>query len=58
MAEVTFLHGWHTVLLNMELDISKMNTDQLKWGVNWQQVLMLSLRTTGDGRGGGRGCHQ
>ena len=40
MAEVTFLHGWHTVLINMELDISKMNTDQFRWGVNWQQVLM------------------
>ena len=25
MAEVTFLHGWHTVLLNMELDISKIH---------------------------------
>ena len=39
------LHGWHTaaVIRELEMEINKMNTDQFKWGVNWQQVLMALI---------------
>ena len=45
LADVTLLHGWHTaaVIRELEMEINKMNTDQFKWGVNWQQVLMALI---------------
>ena len=41
----TLLHGWHTaaVIRELEMEINKMNTDEFKWGVNWQQVLMALI---------------
>jgi len=45
LADVTLLHGWHTaaVIRELESEINKMNTDEFKWGVNWQQVLMALI---------------
>eukprot|EP00092_Neocalanus_flemingeri_P070785 GFUD01086912.1.p1 GENE.GFUD01086912.1~~GFUD01086912.1.p1 ORF type:complete len:506 (+),score=165.74 GFUD01086912.1:97-1614(+) len=45
LADVTLLHGWHTaaVIRELEMEINKMNTDEFKWGVNWQQVLMALI---------------
>ena len=42
LADVTLHHGWNTgaVIRELEAEIIKMNTDEFKWGVNWQQVLM------------------
>ena len=40
LADVTLHHGWSTaaVIRELEAEIMKMNTDEFKWGVNWQQV--------------------
>jgi len=42
LADVTLHHGWKTaaVIRELEQEIRKMNQDEFKWGVNWQQVLM------------------
>lgn len=42
LADVTLHHGWKTaaVIRELEQEILKMNQDEFKWGVNWQQVLM------------------
>ena len=42
---MTLLHGWHTaaVIRELEQEIDMMNTDQFKWNVNWQQVLMALI---------------
>lgn len=45
LADVTLLHGWHTaaVIRELEQEIDMMNTEQFKWNVNWQQVLMALI---------------
>eukprot|EP00088_Acartia_fossae_P035820 TRINITY_DN36939_c0_g1_i1.p1 TRINITY_DN36939_c0_g1~~TRINITY_DN36939_c0_g1_i1.p1 ORF type:complete len:154 (+),score=15.14 TRINITY_DN36939_c0_g1_i1:343-804(+) len=41
LADVTLHHGWKTaaVIRELEKEIAMMNTNEFKWGVNWQQVL-------------------
>ncbi|XP_023340841.1 5'-nucleotidase domain-containing protein 3 isoform X2 [Eurytemora carolleeae] len=41
LADVTLHHGWKTaaVIRELEKEIAMMNTEEFKWGVNWQQVL-------------------
>jgi len=50
LADATLHHGWHTaaVIRELELEIDKMNTDEFKWGVNWQQVLMALIEENQD----------
>jgi len=45
LADVTLHHGWKTaaVIRELETEIRKMNQDEFKWGVNWQQVLMALI---------------
>jgi len=45
LADATLHHGWHTaaVIRELELELEKMNTEEFKWGVNWQQVLMALI---------------
>ena len=45
LADVTLHHGWHTaaVIRELEQEIDMMNSDQFKWNVNWQQVLMALI---------------
>lgn len=45
LADVTQYHGWKTaaVIRELEQEIRKMNRDEFKWGVNWQQVLMALI---------------
>jgi len=45
LADVTQYHGWKTaaVIRELEQEIRKMNQDEFKWGVNWQQVLMALI---------------
>lgn len=42
LADVTLRHGWRTaaVIRELEQEIDLMNSDEFKWGVNWQQVLI------------------
>lgn len=42
LADVNLHHGWKTaaVIRELEQEIGMMNTDEFKWGVGWQQVLM------------------
>ena len=42
---MTLHHGWHTaaVIRELEQEINMMNSDQFKWNVNWQQVLMALI---------------
>ena len=44
LQDVTLHHGWHTgaVIRELEAEINKMNTDEFKWGVNWQQVSLIN----------------
>jgi len=41
LTDVTLHHGWKTaaVIRELEKEIAMMNTEEFKWGVNWQQVL-------------------
>jgi len=50
LADVTLHHGWSTaaVIRELEAEIMKMNTDEFKWGVNWQQVLMALIEDNQD----------
>ena len=50
LADVTLHHGWHTgaVIRELEAEIITMNTDEFKWGVNWQQVLMSLIEDNQD----------
>jgi len=50
LADATLHHGWHTgaVIRELEAEIIKMNTDEFKWGVNWQQVLMSLIEDNQD----------
>jgi len=45
LADATLHHGWHTaaVIRELEMELTKMNSDEFKWGVNWQQVLMALI---------------
>ena len=45
LADVTLHHGWHTaaVIRELEQEIDKMNSEEFKWNVNWQQVLMALI---------------
>jgi len=41
LADATLIHGWKTaaVIRELEKEIGMMNTEEFKWGVNWQQVI-------------------
>ena len=45
LADATLHHGWHTaaVIRELEQELDKMNSEEFKWGVNWQQVLMALI---------------
>jgi hypothetical protein len=45
LADATLHHGWRTaaVIRELELELDKMNSEEFKWGVNWQQVLMALI---------------
>merc|ERR1711988_1453344 len=53
LADVTLHHGWHTgaVIRELEAEIITMNTDEFKWGVDWQQVLMSLIEDNQDVEG-------
>ena len=50
LADVTLQHGWHTaaVIRELEMEIKLMNTEEFKWGVNWQQVLLSLIEEKQD----------
>ena len=45
LAEATLHHGWHTaaVIRELEVELSKMNSEEYKWGMSWQQVLLALI---------------
>jgi len=45
LADATLLHGWHTaaVIRELEVELEMMNSEEFKWGVSWQQVLMALI---------------